>query len=435
MPDTKDAFDAVLALEGRDVPAAEWRAAVRAFAVAHDVQPPVRIAEIHGEPAKRRLLAILIGKVGDGVAVADEGCVTAALGALRIVAREQACDDELRGAAFVLAVGRLAGLSDTGPPNGEWDELSASASWLLVNLLVIGGHAAATPLCTDLGAEVRIEQAVAKPAESTLLQTLLYANIAFHLSLQAVPRPRGALPGGGVEALSATLRWAIDEINAALDAFSGRLDGDRPSQMLKLVGDVVRTLFNVVRQTSTTAEQNTRLLGCVKQLLSCDGDSPELREAKLTSLQLSMVMPKEVAFAALAELWPRLTGLLLPLLQGVEAKKIEPERPVLLCVVLQHIAEHDASIAQQMRAAVFTKGKDPTEDPLGANPNRELPDDAPLEDHLKKLHCSSNYVLCAPRLHTPSSPRGARPAHAPGAMHACAQQARGGRARVRHVRI
>ena len=51
--------------------------------------------------------------------------------------------------------------------------------------------------------------ALSAPAERTVQQLVLYANIAFHLSLQTdVPRPAGALVGGGLSALLSTLVFA-----------------------------------------------------------------------------------------------------------------------------------------------------------------------------------------------------------------------------------
>ena len=96
---------------------------------------------------------------------ADDDTRIAALGALRIVAREQAADDELRAEGTCLTIARLAGLGQQGPPNGEWDPLSAAAAWLLINLLVIGRRAVAAPLCSpDLGAELRVAAALSAAA-------------------------------------------------------------------------------------------------------------------------------------------------------------------------------------------------------------------------------------------------------------------------------
>ena len=439
--DTSSAsLNAVLALPERDAPWGEWRAAITAFSREIDVQPPVRLSKLHGEACKRRLLRVLLSPVEKA---ADDDTRIAALGALRIVAREQAADDELRTESTCLSIARLAGLGQEGPPNGEWDPLAAAAAWLLINLLVIGTRAVATPLCSpELGAELRLAAALSTPAERTVQQLVLYTNVAFHLSLQTgVPRPAEALVGGGLGALLRTLVYAVDEIDIQR-VYSGELN-EQGSNLLKLAEHAVRTLFNVLRSCSAQPDQQAEVLKArhlqphlarrstagaltspaarqaIKKLIACDADNAELRETQVTSMQLCMTMPKETAYSALAPLWPRLTALVLPLLQGVrccsrhpalgmrgpdsvrprlrqvENKTVDCNQTLLPLLTLQYIAEHDLEVAEKMFLAIFTKEKPLNEDPLGADPNRPLSADAPLEDHLKKLMCSSNYNLCA----------------------------------------
>ena len=93
---------------------------------------------------------------------------------------------------------------------------------------------------------------------SQATQTRTGAASAASTRLPIVPRPAGALVGGGLSALLSTLVFAVDEIDIQR-VYGGELN-EQGAHLLKLAEHAVRTLFNVLRSCSAQPDQQAEVL-------------------------------------------------------------------------------------------------------------------------------------------------------------------------------
>ena len=323
----------------------------------------------------------------------------------------------------VALVARRAGLVAHEPP--PWTATSAEAAVLLNNLLVLNRDFVATALCTPehvdggVGALTKLIASLKDAAtEQPLARLRLYGPIAFHVSL--APAAFGSFGAAFLAAAMRTLTYIGDHLAVPGD---DTLEGE-VAIAAGLAADIVRTLFNLVRACLSDAQGSDKpaveeLLAAVATLLRAGtpdahgnvwcavGERDEgaaraaILEAKVTALQLPVVLPPELAYPALKGEWKGLLDdLLLPLLKAAgrgNETTSAATAPVVPLVVLEGIAKCDGAVCELMRKHIFPPQylnaeldpKDPYRpagEPSGFDPNKEeIPDDASLR--IRLIYC------------------------------------------------
>ena len=177
-----------------------------------------------------------------------------------------------------------------------------------------------------------------------------------------------------------------------------------------LATDLARTLFNLIRleppDSSSLASRALMdsILTSLCDLLRCSSTEAAVTEAKADSLQLAVVIPKELACPALSSEWKPIAGLLLDRLKAAEEDTSESNGPIMPALVLQYLAESEPALREAIKCFVIPKEYldapiDP-DDPYrpagqarGWDPNDKLPLDAPLRIRMIKALTSINYNL------------------------------------------
>ena len=321
--------------------------------------------------------------------------------ALRLAAKEDGDSiKQLLTPRLMACVAEHACLTATPTGSRSWDAAAAEAAVLLHKGFLAADHAKAGLLLSDesLGVASKLASVFAEASKHPLPRLRVLSPIVFGLSLQP------AVSGGPqAPALLQAVRSALTYLSEACGV-PGMLDENVAGAA---AAELVRSLFNLLRarapDPSTEAGKAlvSDVLGCVTALLQCASAAEGVQEAKYASLQLPLVLPEAVAFQPLASqsTWVAIFEVLTAQLRkyNEDATEAAGNATVIPMMVLQKIAEADASACSGMKAHVFGEalrmtrkaaaGHDPYQ-PAGVDgwdPNDKLAGDASLKMLLMRM--------------------------------------------------
>lgn len=235
--------------------------------------------------------------------------------------------------------------AESAAASREWAPDAAEACLLLLALLRLGHGPTGETLCSPgVGALQQVIAVLSGAQALPPLRVRYVAQVAFHLSL--LPAVGGAA-GALTEAARCALSWAVDALVAG---------GGDEVLLAGTAADVVRAQFNLLRTSppDLASEEGREACGAiissVRALLRTKGEVAELAEAKLASLQLPVVMPKEIGFVPLAQDWSAVLDVLRPLLEDANLRDANLDAPVVPLVVLQNLAEASAEARDALKA-------------------------------------------------------------------------------------